>query len=41
MGDSDYIKDVVQKIGGTIQFGRVFMKPGYVPIHCILSTPLF
>lgn len=28
MGEKDYLKSTIQSIGGTIHFGRVFMKPG-------------
>ena len=30
MGESDYIKAIMQKLGAEIHFGRINMKPGYV-----------
>ena len=36
MGEKDYLKPVLEEIGATVHFGRVFMKPGCVCV-CVCA----
>ncbi len=38
MGDHDFVKPVLEELG-TVQFGRVLMKPGKPLVFATIDTP--